>query len=129
MAATHVVIAQKPSNYEKLKSRITGDSEKHDTWQRLKRQYYTLRTELMLRHHEIFSYKRMTLELNKKIDFSHLAKIEPIEVILKEFIVENPLKIKSLEVTIEAMQQKESELRSVRNPIINTWLAEKGKKN
>jgi len=129
MAATHVVIAQKPSNYEKLKSRITGDSEKHDTWQRLKRQYYTLRTELILRHHEIFLYKRMTLELNKKIDFSHLAKIEPIEVILKEFIVENPLKIKSLEVTIEAMQQKESELRSVRNPIINTWLAEKGKKN
>ena len=59
LAASFVVEAEKPKEYETRRRRIKNEGRAAtDAWQALVREYYTARVELMQRHHEISLYRR-----------------------------------------------------------------------
>jgi ubiquinone/menaquinone biosynthesis C-methylase UbiE len=125
LAATHVVIAQKPKNYEKKLAKLADDPERHESWARLKRAHYTLRTEIMLRYHEIFLYKRLAEAIDPAVNFGEVKFPGPLAGILKRTQLIDPLDPKELEQKNTAMRRQEQRLTGMRDKVIRVYLETK----
>lgn len=122
LAATHVVVARKPYEYESRLAKLSGNSNKLEQWKRLKREYYTLRTEVMLRYHEIFAYKRFALDISPRCSFTGIKFPSSLEKILTPLLLENPLSVQDLKQKITELRYQETLLIGIRDSVIKIYL-------
>lgn len=122
MAATHVVTAKKPRDYEKKLAQLTQNPEEFEKWTRLKREYYTLRTEIMLRHHEIYAYRRFSRDINPRVKFDSIDFPSPVQEILQPLQVKDPLNLKELTQKMDELRSQERILTSIREAVITIFL-------
>lgn len=121
MAATHLVIAKKPDNYEEKLRMIKCNKNIYESWMLTKQQYYILRTEIIMRHHEIYLYRRFVLDINPSYE---LPKILPqsLESILKKYLLTDPLNCELLTKVLQEMKLEESNLKDIRDKFIKIYL-------
>lgn len=122
LAATHVVESKKPKDYEKRLATINRDPEKMERWVRLKREYYTLRTEIMLRYHEIFAYKMFALDIDPACSFPKVKFPGSLKKILDPLLLDDPLSFKDLRLKIEGLKRQEKALVETRDRVINIFM-------
>ncbi|MEW6570847.1 MAG: class I SAM-dependent methyltransferase [Nitrospirota bacterium] len=114
MAASFVVTARKPAKYQETIDMIRRNRTTSDEWDILKRDYYASRMELMLRHHEIFFYKRLSLEKGAKPP-ANIFDPEPLDSILMRCKILNPLSIAQLKKSVELLHREEKKLENIRD--------------
>lgn len=121
MAATHLVVAKKPKDYEEKLKKMKQNKKVHESWELAKQQYYTLRTELMMRYHEIFLYRRLALETDVSCDLPEILP-ESLESILKKYLIKDPFNNKQLTQILRKMKTEENRLKDIRDKFINLYL-------
>lgn len=122
MAATHVIIAKKPVNYEKKRKLLSTNKRRLSKWIILKRRYFILRNEIMLTHHQIYLYKRFVEELHSNYTFE-IVFPQDVKTILSKYELFDPFNVAQLDETIKQMEKEICDLTSVRDQIINIYLS------
>lgn len=118
MAATHIVTAKKPKHYERKLSKLNKKPEVFENWTRLKREYYTLRIEIMTRYHEIYAYKRFALDIKPKCNFGDIKFPDSLDETLKSLLLKDPLDIDELNRKIGSLKREEKTLTGIRDAVI-----------
>lgn len=120
MAATHIVMAKKPVNYEGQLEQLKADGNRFGKWEIAKREYYAQRTAVQMRHHEIFFYLRLTKEQGTaKANRVNAAKLpEDLYTILKRCECQNFFDSLALDSSIKKLKKEENELRIIRDAVI-----------
>ncbi len=114
LAGSFVVIAKKPEDYELRLASIydRGDSYK-DQWESLKRDYYTARIELMIRHHEVLEYMRLCRESG--YTGSELSVPEKLDMLLAGCIVRDMFDPQAIKDAIEGLHDMQGRLEKRRD--------------
>ena len=116
MAASYVVLARKPENWSANNENIDEEGDI------LKRNYYTLRQEILQRHHEVELYKRFSIE-NGYTRNENITTPDGVHTILSRCKVQDPTSIANFEKSINIMREEEVKLRQIRDKWINIYLA------
>ncbi len=124
LAASHIIVAKKPMNYEERLNMIKMNKKHYDSWMSAKQQYYTMRTELMIRYHEIFLYKRLVSE-NEPLYILPKLQILSLSSILEKYLLNDPLDYRSIKVTLSEMLKEEIALKNIRDTYIKLYLETK----
>jgi SAM-dependent methyltransferase len=121
LAASFVVEAEKPKEYETRRRRIKNEGRAAtDNWQALVREYYTARVELMQRHHEISLYRRWSRE--RAHDDSTIPDPPDLHGLLRNLAPADMLDAHSIQKALEGFCESESELKALRDRWIYHYL-------
>ncbi|ADO75876.1 Methyltransferase type 11 [Stigmatella aurantiaca DW4/3-1] len=121
LAASFVVEARKPAHYEaRLEALVQAGPPHVGRWHALKREYYTARMELMLRHHEVLFYRRHSQHRGR--GEPGILEPESLPTLLARCQVADPLDPASLEEALERFRQAEKPLRAIRDQWISRYL-------
>ncbi len=115
MAASYVVLARKPENWQKNLSNISNDTKA------LKREYYTLKQCILLRHHEVGLYNRLSHECNYTGD-TNITTIDSVQAIFARCKVLDPTSIMNFEISANLLRKEEEKLREIRDKWIHIYL-------
>lgn len=123
MAATHVIMAKKPVNYEKQFEELKKDTNQFGKWEIAKREYYTQRTAIELRYHEIFFYIRLSSEQGeaKRNKVNMIRRPVDLGTILKKGECANFFSETTLTNAIENLKKQEINLRTIRDTVIGVY--------
>ncbi len=121
MAASFVVTARKPNRWQARIQELERNQLEAEKWELAKREYYSMRIELILRHHEYFLYKRLAYENGAKVP-PDLTDPPTIQTLLHRCKVADPLSLPSLDEAIRCLHQEEQNLTSLRDPWIRAYL-------
>lgn len=131
MAASCVVIGEKPEDYEEKRKALNAFPRKKLEWETAKRDYYALRMEIMFLHHQIGTYKTVTENFgflrNLKTAIKNFTVVGtfsipdplPIAVILESAKVNDPLSKSGFDGAIEVLNEHRKTLSRIRE----LWLA------
>jgi SAM-dependent methyltransferase len=118
MAASFVVLARKPEDYEeRLARRLRQDPIEVHAWQQLKRDYYARRLAVIQRHHEAGLYVRFCRELG--IPNPGLPEPEALDVVLGRCMAPGLLDSREVDDAMARMQVEDAALAELRE----RWLA------
>jgi SAM-dependent methyltransferase len=121
MAASFVVVAIKPDRYGQRAASIRSDAKLFQDCEVLKRQYYTLRMEVMQRHHEVVYFQRMCREKQ-----GHHGPFLPdaplLESVLLQGKVADPLCVDQLRESVRRLREDVERLRQKRDEWIVAYL-------
>ena len=118
LAASFVVMGRKPHNWEEVVGRMRGQKEILDEWNILKREYYALRMEVMLRHHEVLFYRRLCQEKDAHYP-TNIPDPDAIDSILERCKIRDPLSMESLQKSVNDLHGAEQTLRQARDQWIS----------
>jgi SAM-dependent methyltransferase/uncharacterized protein YbaR (Trm112 family) len=126
MGASYALLARKPADYESRSGALKRSLG--EDWPRLKRRYHAVRSELLLRHHEVDLYRRWSQE-RAPGEGTDIPDVAPAADWLARTRVADPLSPSAYRAAIESAEACESELRSVRDRWIYIFLASKSSAN
>lgn len=126
MAASFVVSGRKPERWSEAIEEMSNQNALLEKWELLKREYYALRMEVMLRHHEVLYYRRLCQEAGVS-GSGVLADVDSIDAILTRCKVADPLSTQSLQNSVACLRDIEIVLRRIRDDWIRTHLSSRSK--
>jgi SAM-dependent methyltransferase len=126
LAASFVVIARKPNSYEqKLANANAQSASDREEWQALKKEYYSSRMMVMMRHHEVLMFRRYAHDLGR--DNPALGDPQPLDHILSECLAKDMFDLQELRRSIGCLESHENQLRILRDRWIDLYLASNSK--
>ena len=120
MAAGYVVTGRKPHHWKDTVEKMRGQKSVFDEWNIWKREYYTARMEVMLRHHEVLFYKRLCQE--RGASPQNISDPDPVDSILAGCKVLDPLSIASIRKSVNDLCEAEQVLRRARDQWISKYM-------
>ncbi len=114
LAASFVVVARKPDAYEdQMRKRLSEGAAAAEAWRALKREYYTARTGLIFRHHQVGLQRRFARDAGR--DRPNLKEPEPLEDMLERCRPASMFDTEALRAAIDCLGAYEKELARLRD--------------
>jgi SAM-dependent methyltransferase len=121
LAASFVIAARKPIGWKEAQRLPEQEPASVEDSQLARREYYELRMTVILRHHEVFLYKRLCRENKPEVNPGRPNDPAPIGDLLARCKPEDMLSSESVRVANEALCGLEQDLRALRDQWITLY--------